>query len=52
MGPWYITDGDGEETLDRDYAAGGQTVITITEFFTSVNKTNPGPYVHCEIRCP
>ena len=47
MGPWYFTEGAAENILDREYAVDGKTVIAITDFFTSVNKTNPGPYVHC-----
>lgn len=46
MGPWYVSEGAAENILDREYAVDGKAVITITDFFTSVNKTNPGPYAH------
>ena len=45
MGPWYVSEGVAENLLDREYTVDGKAVITITDFFTSVNKTNPGPYV-------
>ena len=46
MGPFYVGDGKGEDSLSPTYTDGdGETVISITKYMQSVNVTNPGPYV-------
>ena len=44
MGPWFAGDVIGETYLDPSYTdAKGNMVIDVTDFFSSLNKTNPGP---------
>ena len=46
MGPWYAGDGKGEDGLSQTYSSSdGKTIIAVTDFFQSLNKTNPGPCV-------
>ncbi|KAJ3556854.1 hypothetical protein NM688_g1794 [Phlebia brevispora] len=44
IGPWYSGDGRGEDLLDPEHFSGATKVITITDFFQSLNKTQPGPF--------
>ncbi|GBE83323.1 hypothetical protein SCP_0503710 [Sparassis crispa] len=45
MGPWYAGDGVGETGLQPEYGdARGANVITVDDFFVSLNKTDPGPF--------
>ena len=50
MGPWYSGDGEGEHTLDPNYTVDGKRIMRIEEYFQSLNKVQPGPYVVCS-RC-
>ncbi|KAJ3533454.1 hypothetical protein NM688_g7280 [Phlebia brevispora] len=44
IGPWYSGDGRGEDLLRPEHVVGEKQVITITDFFQSLNKTQPGPF--------
>ncbi len=43
IGPWYSGDGRGEDLLTPEHFDGEQKIIEITDFFQSLNKTQPGP---------
>lgn len=46
MGPWYSGDGIGEKYLEPEYKdPDGQLVISVEDYFTSLNRNDPGPYV-------
>ena len=42
-GPWFNGDGKGSTYLRPKYPETGNSVIEITDFFLSVNATDPGP---------
>ena len=45
VSPWFVGDGRGSDHLRCTYPAApvGPPVIEITDFFTGVNRTRPGP---------
>ncbi|EIW75253.1 hypothetical protein CONPUDRAFT_77494 [Coniophora puteana RWD-64-598 SS2] len=48
MGPWFSGDGIGEDYLQPVYrGAQGAEVIRVEDFFTSLNKQDPGPFFRC-----
>ncbi|KAJ3520564.1 hypothetical protein NM688_g9144 [Phlebia brevispora] len=44
IGPWYSGDGRGEDLLDPEHFSGDKKIIIITDYFHSLNKTQPGPF--------
>ncbi|TFK50405.1 hypothetical protein OE88DRAFT_1712963 [Heliocybe sulcata] len=45
MGPWFAGDGIGETYLQPEYKdSQGNVVVKVTDFFNSLNKTDPGPF--------
>lgn len=44
MAPWFVSDGIGEKYLDPVHTdTQGNEVLKVDAFFTSLNKTEPGP---------